>query len=159
MISNSTRTTNLQAQDSAIKRKAAWASLLAITARAWNLVEKQADSPTHSTARHGWPQVFDADGKRVVMHRPQVTVSTSYPGANADVVAQNVATPIEQQVNGADNMMYMNSSSSSTGDMTLCNCATTTTSCRSRRPRSRAAKGRSICSRNALPAASCRRCS
>ncbi|MEM5313369.1 multidrug efflux RND transporter permease subunit [Paraburkholderia sp. JHI869] len=50
---------------------------------------------------------------------PQITVSTTYPGANADVVAQNVAAPIEQQVNGADNMMYMNSSSSSTGDMTL----------------------------------------
>jgi multidrug efflux pump len=50
---------------------------------------------------------------------PQITVSTTYPGASADVVAQNVAAPIEQQVNGANNMMYMNSSSSSTGDMTL----------------------------------------
>ncbi|PVX82669.1 efflux RND transporter permease subunit [Paraburkholderia unamae] len=50
---------------------------------------------------------------------PQITVSTTYPGANADVVAQNVAAPIEEQVNGADHMMYMNSSSSSTGDMTL----------------------------------------
>ena len=50
---------------------------------------------------------------------PQITVSASYPGASADVVAQNVAAPIEQQVNGADNMMYMSSSSSSTGNMTL----------------------------------------
>jgi multidrug efflux pump len=50
---------------------------------------------------------------------PQITVSTKYPGANAEVVSQNVAAPIEQQVNGADNMMYMNSTSSSTGDMTL----------------------------------------
>ncbi|MBB2921001.1 efflux RND transporter permease subunit [Cupriavidus alkaliphilus] len=50
---------------------------------------------------------------------PSITVSTKYPGASAEVVAQNVAAPIEQQVNGADNMMYMNSSSSSTGDMTL----------------------------------------
>ncbi|RDI96968.1 multidrug efflux RND transporter permease subunit [Dyella solisilvae] len=50
---------------------------------------------------------------------PQVTVTTTYPGASADVVAQNVAAPIEQQVNGADNMMYMNSSSSSTGNLTL----------------------------------------
>ena len=50
---------------------------------------------------------------------PQITVSATYPGANAEVVANNVAAPIEQQVNGADNMIYMNSSSSSTGNMTL----------------------------------------
>ena len=39
---------------------------------------------------------------------PQITISATYPGANADVVANNVAAPIEQQVNGADNMSYMN---------------------------------------------------
>ncbi|WP_321903001.1 multidrug efflux RND transporter permease subunit [Paraburkholderia tropica] len=50
---------------------------------------------------------------------PTITVSATYPGASADIVAQNVAAPIEQQVNGADNMMYMSSSSSSTGNMTL----------------------------------------
>ncbi|MBC8722412.1 multidrug efflux RND transporter permease subunit [Paraburkholderia sp. 31.1] len=50
---------------------------------------------------------------------PQITVSATYPGASAEVVANNVAAPIEQQVNGADNMIYMNSSSSSTGSMTL----------------------------------------
>lgn len=50
---------------------------------------------------------------------PSITVTTRYPGASAEVVAQNVAAPIEQQVNGADHMMYMNSTSSSTGDMTL----------------------------------------
>jgi multidrug efflux pump len=50
---------------------------------------------------------------------PQITVSATYPGADAEVVANNVAAPIEQQVNGADNMIYMNSSSSSTGNMTL----------------------------------------
>ncbi|WP_250526981.1 multidrug efflux RND transporter permease subunit [Caballeronia sp. GAWG2-1] len=49
----------------------------------------------------------------------QVTVTAQYPGASADVVTNNVAAPIEQQVNGADNMIYMNSSSSSTGQMTL----------------------------------------
>ncbi|MEN3366613.1 MAG: multidrug efflux pump [Burkholderiales bacterium] len=50
---------------------------------------------------------------------PQITVAATYPGADANVVANNVAAPIEQQVNGADNMIYMNSSSSSTGNMTL----------------------------------------
>ncbi|CAG9232384.1 Efflux pump membrane transporter BepE [Paraburkholderia tropica] len=50
---------------------------------------------------------------------PTITVSATYPGASADIVAQNVAAPIEQQVNGADDMMYMSSSSSSTGNMTL----------------------------------------
>ena len=50
---------------------------------------------------------------------PQITVSATYPGASADVVANNVAAPIEEQVNGADDMIYMYSSSSSTGGMTL----------------------------------------
>jgi multidrug efflux pump len=50
---------------------------------------------------------------------PQITVAATYPGADALVVANNVAAPIEQQVNGADNMIYMNSSSSATGNMTL----------------------------------------
>ncbi|MDF3832318.1 multidrug efflux RND transporter permease subunit [Cupriavidus basilensis] len=50
---------------------------------------------------------------------PQITVAANYPGANADVVADNVAAPIEQQVNGSDNMIYMNSSSSSTGSYSL----------------------------------------
>ena len=50
---------------------------------------------------------------------PQVTVTASFPGADAETVAQAVAAPIETQVNGADNMLYMQSTSSSTGQMTL----------------------------------------
>ena len=49
----------------------------------------------------------------------QVQVTATYPGADADTVAQNVGAPIEQQVNGADNMIYMQSTSSSTGNYTL----------------------------------------
>ena len=50
---------------------------------------------------------------------PQITVSASFPGANADVVAQSVAAPMEQQVNGAQDMLYMNSKSGNDGSYTL----------------------------------------
>ena len=50
---------------------------------------------------------------------PQVLVSTSFPGANALVVAQSIAAPIEQQVNGSKNMIYMDSKSANDGTYTL----------------------------------------
>ena len=50
---------------------------------------------------------------------PTVTVTATYPGANAEVVARSVATPIEEAVNGVENMTYMTSNSSNDGSMTL----------------------------------------
>ena len=50
---------------------------------------------------------------------PTVQVTTSYPGASADVVAQTVATPLEQEINGVENMLYMSSQSTGDGKLTI----------------------------------------
>jgi HAE1 family hydrophobic/amphiphilic exporter-1 len=50
---------------------------------------------------------------------PTVEVSTTYPGGNARVVSETVAAPIEQQVNGVENMIYMSSTSASDGSYKL----------------------------------------
>src|SRR4051812_13613985 len=50
---------------------------------------------------------------------PSIMVSCTYPGANAHVVADSVAAPIEQQINGVEGMMYMVSQSNNDGSYTL----------------------------------------
>lgn len=50
---------------------------------------------------------------------PQVSISASYPGASSTTAAESVATPLEQEVNGVPNMIYMSSDSSNSGSTTV----------------------------------------
>ena len=53
---------------------------------------------------------------------PIVQVQTRYPGASAQIIADTVATPVEEQVNGVEGMIYMQSTSAADGTYTLNVC-------------------------------------
>jgi multidrug efflux pump len=50
---------------------------------------------------------------------PSVVVKAQFPGANPNVIAETVATPLEEQINGTENMLYMSSQAASDGTLTL----------------------------------------
>ena len=50
---------------------------------------------------------------------PSVVVTAQFPGANPKTIADTVATPLEEQINGTENMLYMSSQAASDGTLTL----------------------------------------
>ena len=69
--------------------------------------------------RRRWPARSCPIAQYPEVAPPTVQVTATYPGANAKTVADTVATPIEQEVNGVESMLYMSSQCTNDGQMTL----------------------------------------
>ena len=50
---------------------------------------------------------------------PSVVVHANFPGANPTVIAETVATPLEEQINGVENLLYFDSQASADGSLTM----------------------------------------
>ena len=50
---------------------------------------------------------------------PTIQISASYPGASAEVISETVATPLEEQINGVENMLYLSSQSTGDGNLVI----------------------------------------
>ena len=88
---------------------------------------------------------------------PTVTITATYPGANPKTIAETVASPIEQIINGTENMLYMSSQSTANGVMTLTVTFKLVTQASSlsltRRPGAPARRRRASCRSEGLPVA------
>ena len=77
-------------------------------------------SHRHHAGGRAWPCSTLPVAQYPQITPPSIIVSCTYPGASAQVVAESVAAPIEQQVNGVEDMIYMSSQSANDGSYSLC---------------------------------------
>ena len=85
-----------------------------LTVRCW-----RASSPSSSSSPAWSPASILPLAQYPEIAPPTVVINASYPGASAETIAQTVAAPIEERLSGVENLLYFNSSASSTGDMTI----------------------------------------
>ena len=68
----------------------------------------------------GWMSIFNLPISQYPnVTPPEIKVTYSYPGSNSREVMNTIATPLEDEINGVDDMIYMNSESSDDGTYTL----------------------------------------